>query len=468
MTKSSDVDVVIVGGGISGLAAAYELQQRGLRFELLEASSRFGGVILTETIDGFTIDAGPDALLAQKPAGLKLCAELGLQSHLQSTLEPRTAFILRNDVLHALPEASILGIPTRIAPFISTGLFSLMGKLKFSLDLIRPRGSYGPDNDESIGSFFTRRFGKESVDYLAEPLLAGIHAGNVEQLSMRALFPRFLEAEHRYRSLILGFRQQAKKAASGGAFRSLPGGLEQLVHALAKALPRAHLHQQNKVVRLEASRPYVVHCDSGKAIRARTVILAIPAEHAATLVTGFNSKLANLCRDIPHVSTATIALGYRRQAIRHPLKGTGFVVPRVERGTRITAASWVSSKWPSRAPSGQVLLRAFLGGRRDATVLDQPDAELIHIAHRDLARLLKIDEEPRLSKVYRWLRSTPQHEVGHLSRLEQIEAQLQKHPGLYLIGSSFRGAGIPDCIADARATAKRMAEEVEFHPAEGI
>ena len=179
MTKSSDVDVVIVGGGISGLAAAYELQQRGLRFELLEASSRFGGVILTETIDGFTIDAGPDALLAQKPAGLKLCAELGLQSHLQSTLEPRTAFILRNGVLHALPEASILGIPTRMAPFMSTGLFSLMGKLKFSLDLIRPRGSYGPDNDESIASFFTRRFGKESVDYLAEPLLAGIHAGNV-------------------------------------------------------------------------------------------------------------------------------------------------------------------------------------------------------------------------------------------------------------------------------------------------
>ena len=215
MTKSSDVDVVIVGGGISGLAAAYELQQRGLKFELLEASNRFGGVILTEIIDGFVIDAGPDALLTQKPAGIKLCDELGLKDQLQNTLEPRTAFILRNDVLHALPEASILGIPTRIAPFISTRLFSIFGKLKFGLDLIRPRGSYDADNDESIASFFNRRFGKESVDYLAEPLLGGIHAGDVERLSMRALFPRFLEAEARYRSLILGFRQQTKKATSG-------------------------------------------------------------------------------------------------------------------------------------------------------------------------------------------------------------------------------------------------------------
>jgi oxygen-dependent protoporphyrinogen oxidase len=468
MTKNSHVDVVIVGGGISGLAAAYELQQRGLRFELLEASNRLGGVILTETIDGFTIDAGPDALLVQKPAGLKLCAELGLQSRLQSTLEPRTAFILRNDVLHALPEASILGIPTRIAPFISTGLFSLMGKLRFSLDLILPRGSYGTENDESIASFFTRRFGRESVDYLAEPLLGGIHAGNVERLSMRALFPRFLEAEDRHRSLILGFRQQAKKASGNGAFRSLPGGLEQLVHTLVDELPQEHLHQQNRVVRVEGSQPYVVHCESGKTIQARTVILAIPAEHVATLVAQFNSKLAELCREIPHVSTATIALGYRRQAIGHPLKGNGFVVPRVERDTRITAASWVSSKWPGRAPRGQVLLRAFLGGSRDSTVLAQPNTELIRIAHADLARLLKIDEEPRLSKVYRWKRSTPQHEVGHLSRMEQIELQLQEYPGLYLTGSSFRGAGIADCIANARATAKRMAEEIELYPSDEI
>jgi len=340
--------------------------------------------------------------------------------------------------------------------------------LKFGLDLIRPRGSYDAENDESIASFFNRRFGKESVDYLAEPLLGGIHAGDVERLSMRALFPRFLEAEARYRSLILGFRQQTKKATSGGAFRSLPGGLEQLIKALTKSLPQEHLHKRNRVVRLETSVPYVVHCDSGKLIRARTVILAVPSEHVATLVAQFNTKLAKLCRDIPHVSTATIALGYRRQAIVHPLKGTGFVVPRMERNTQITAASWVSSKWPGRAPNDQVLLRAFLGGTRNVTILDHSDAELIGIAHSDLARLLEINEGPKFSKVYRWHRSTPQHELGHLARLKQIDIQLEKHRGLYLTGSSFRGAGIPDCISDARSTAKQISEEVEQVGAEPI
>ena len=189
------VDVVVVGGGIAGLTAGYELHRRGVSFRLFESARRFGGVILTEVVDGFTIDAGPDALLVQKPAALDLCGELGLADRLHPTLEPRTAFILRNRVLHPLPEASVLGVPTRFGPFLTTRLFSPAGKLRFGLDLLRRPRKLDPTEDESIASFFTRRFGREAVDYLAEPLLAGIHAGDVQRLSMRALFPRFLEAE---------------------------------------------------------------------------------------------------------------------------------------------------------------------------------------------------------------------------------------------------------------------------------
>src|SRR6185369_14057501 len=179
-------------------SVAYELQLRHVRCVLLERAARPGGVILSEESDGFTIDAGPDALLTQKPDGIKLCEELGLGDRLIPTMPPRLAYIQRGGRLHALPAASVLGIPTRVGPFVKTGLFSWAGKLRMGAELFVP--ARRDDADESIGGFMTRRFGREATEYLAEPLLAGIHAGDVDRLSLRSVFPRFVDAERKHGS----------------------------------------------------------------------------------------------------------------------------------------------------------------------------------------------------------------------------------------------------------------------------
>ena len=203
--------VVIVGGGIAGLAAAYEFSRRHVPFVLLESGPRVGGVIFSEAIDGYTIDGGPDALLIQKPEGIKLCEELGLGDRLVPTKLPRLAFIQRGGRLHALPAGSVLGIPTAWGPFLRTPLFSWAGKVRMGAELFVP--ARRDDGDESIGAFMTRRFGAEATTYLAEPLLAGIHAGDVDRLSVRALFPRFAEEEAKYGSLLRAFRRQPSRRA---------------------------------------------------------------------------------------------------------------------------------------------------------------------------------------------------------------------------------------------------------------
>ena len=469
--------MVVVGAGIAGLAAAYELHARGTRFQLLEARPRAGGLILTERADGFTIDAGPDSLLVRKPAAIALCDELGLSARLVPTLPPRTAFILRAGTLYPLPQASVLGIPTRLLPLVSNGLLSVPAKLRVMMDLVLPALTSAETDDESIGSFFRRRFGAEAVTYVAEPLLAGIHSGNVERLSMRALFPGLLDAEREHGSVIRGLRQVSRAATVGGPFRSLPGGIGELVAALVPALPEGGLHCNSRVQAVEASHgslasrgslhsvahrdqtdqrgqtPYTVYLDGGGTVRAGALILAIPAYAAADLLAPLDEELAALCRAVGYTSTAAVVLSYARSAVRHPLRGKGFLVPRVERQYTITAASWVSSKWPGRAPKGQVLLRAFIGGARYPGALGRSDRELVQQAHADLAASLQIDGPPGLTRVYRWERASPQHEIGHLDRVAAIERRLERWPGLYLTGSGFRGVGIPDCLADGRSVA---------------
>ncbi len=446
-----DVDVAVVGGGISGLAAAYELRARRVPHVLLERSSRLGGVIRTERIDGFTIDGGPDALLVQKPAAIELCSELGLAGRLVPTRAPRTAFVLRAGRLHALPEASVLGIPTRLLPLATSGLLSARGRLRMALERLVPSRPAGDGDDESIASFFGRRFGREVVDYIAEPLLAGIHAGNVERLSVHALFPRLVEAEAQNGSIIRGLASLQARRTTDGLFRSLPGGIGEMVAALVRTLDPAAVRTGVGVARLAGPGPYRLELTSGEPVSARQVVLAVPAYVAAELVRPLDADLGALCGGIRYTSTVTVALGYARPDVGHALRGTGFVVPRVERGVSLMAATWVSSKWPHRAPAGHVLLRGFLGGARDAGVLARADADLIDCVHRDFGRLLGVRGAPVVARVYRWPRLNPQHEVGHLARLTAIEARLERLPGLRLIGAGFGGVGLPDCIAQGRA-----------------
>ena len=498
--RSPSRPIVVVGAGIAGLSAAYELSRGGIPVLVLERAPRAGGLILTERIDGFLIDGGPDSLLVQKPAAIALCRELGLGDRLLPTCPPRTAFILRGGRLHPLPEASVLGIPTRVAPLAGTRLFTWPGKLRMAMEALVPpsRGR----TDESIGSFMRRRFGCEAVDYLAEPLMAGIHAGDVDLLSLASAFPRFREIERTRGSLIRALRSLARPPSADGVFRSLPGGIGEMVDAILRALapgivrcgagvaaiegpwpgrdprtPGAGRIGPSPSTRLGAGKlgPYepsesggagrqpsahLVRLDSGDTIEASAIVLATPAYAAADLVAPVDAELAALCRAVPYASTSTVALGYPRDAVRHPLNGSGFIVPRVERATRIMAASWMSSKWPGRAPEGHVLMRAFVGGMRNPELFELDDEAVAALAHRDLSRLLGIDRTPSLVRVYRWPRSNAQHNVGHLERMARIDARLREFPGLFVTGSGFRGTGIPDCVEDGRAVARQAAEYV--------
>ena len=444
-------DVAIVGGGISGLAAAYELQRRGLGVRLLEASDRLGGVIRSDRFDGWVVDGGPDSLLVQKPAAVALCRELRIADRLVSTLTPRTAYILRDGRLHPLPEGSFLGFPLRVSALANSSLFSLRGKLRMACEVLIPRNE--DDEDESIASFVRRRFGQEAVDYLAEPLLAGIHAGDVDRLSVRALFPRLVDAERQSGSIIRAFRALRMKPSPQGAFVSLPGGVAELVNALVAAIAPETVLLGTRVTDLRQAGTFVLESTSG-AVQARAVILALPAYAAGGVLRGIHTGLAALCNDVPYASTATVAFGYTRGQIDHPMAGSGFVVPRVERSP-LLAATWVTSKWPGRAPAGHALLRAFLGGGRDPRRLDRSDAELVEQAREGLADVMSISGEPLFSRLYRWTRQSPQYEVGHLDRLAAIETHLSRFSGLFVTGSGFRSIGIPDCIADGREAAAR-------------
>lgn len=481
-------DVVVIGGGIAGLATAYELWRRGISFVVVEATPRPGGVILSEQVDEFTIDGGPDSLLIQKPEGIALCKEIGLGDRLVATKPPRLAYVQRGGRLHALPAASVFGIPTRIGPFLRTGLFTWAGKMRMGAELFVAQRT--DTSDESIGSFMRRRFGREATDYLAEPLLAGIHAGDVNRLSVQALFPRFVEAERTHGSLLRAFRarqsanaerrtanverrtsnderrtQNAERRtpndertlAGEGAFKSLPGGLSEMVRALVHTIGASHIRTGTEVTSIVGRGPFAVWSGAAKVADARALVVATPAYATADLLDDLDSDLARRCRGIRYASSVTVALAFRRDGVSHPLNGSGFVVPRGEKNG-ILATTWLSSKWPGRAPDDRVLMRTFVGGARDPWAIDESDEELIERSLDALRPVLGMTGDPLLTRVYRWDRASAQHEVGHLERVAAIDRALVGHPGLFITGSGFRGVGIPDCIADGRRTAAQVAE----------
>lgn len=452
--------MAVVGGGITGLTAAYVLAGAGVPFTLYEAQPRFGGVIRTERAGGFLLEGGPDAMLAQKPEALALCRELGLGDSLVPTSTPRTVYVLRRGRLHPLPEG-VLGIPSRVGPFVRTRLFSWRGKLRMGLDLVAPRG---PGGDESIASFLRRRLGQEAVDVLGQPLMAGIHSGDPERLSMKATFPRLADLESRHRSLLRGFRAAARAArashpAAGpadSAFYSLRDGLVTLVDALLAKLPSGSLRPAAPVAAVaRAGDGFSLQMAAGGAERAPAVILAVPPARSAALLAGLDADLSRLLAGIPSVSTATVLLAYRREDVAHPLDGHGVMIPWTE-ALHTSAFTFVSSKFPGRAPEGHVLLRGFLGNARDVRALEATDAGLARIVTSEMTPVLGLRGQPVLVRVFRWPGGTPQMEVGHLERVARVEGRLDLLPGLALAGAGLRGAGLPDCIADGRAAVARI------------
>ena len=320
-----------------------------------------------------------------------------------------------------------------------------------------PRGRVG---DESIASFIQRRLGQEAVDYLAEPLLAGIHAGDVDQLSVRALFPRLVALEDKHGSVLKGLRAAAANPQpASGAFASFPDGVAELPEALAASLGQESIEYGTPVAQISGHAPYKLTLETDAAIRARSVIVATPAWAAARMLRSIDGALAKLCDEIPYASTATVVLAFRRDQITHRLNGTGFVVPRRQRRT-LMAATWVSSKWPHRAPDDHVLLRGFAGGATNPHALMQDDATLTSAVIDELRPVIGIRSEPLFGRIFRWPRGTPQYVVGHMARVQAIDDRLARLPGLFVTGSGYRGTGIPDCIADARAIAGRVMDSL--------
>ncbi len=447
------MDVVVVGGGISGLTAAYRLAQKGISFRLLEASPRLGGVIRTETVDGFLLEGGPDSLLAQKPDGIALCKELGLGPRLVPTNpDKRSVFVLHRGRLHPLPEGMVLAVPTRIGPVLRSRLFSWPGKVRMGLDLVIPGRK--ETSDESIAAFLRRRFGQEAVDLLGEPLLAGIHAGDPERLSIRASFPRFADLETRYGSLIRGLWAAAPPTKPGGsAFYSLAGGLGELVDALESRLPSSAVSKETPVTSLERLDGAGFRLIAGKeTITARAVILALPPARASALVQGLSGELGQGLGAIRSSTTATVCLGFREADVANGLDGYGLIVPATE-GLRTMACSYFSTKFPGRAPEGHVLLRGFVGGARDPEVLSQDDDALTALVVREMTPVLGLRGAPVMTRVFRWPGGTPQLEVGHMDRVAAMDAQIRALPGLFLAGAGVRVTGIPDCVAQGTAAA---------------
>jgi protoporphyrinogen/coproporphyrinogen III oxidase len=441
-----DTRVLVIGGGITGLAAAFELSARGVLCTVLEASPRAGGLIHTEHTGGFIIEAGPDGVLAQKPAALDLCAALGLGGQIIATSTPRTAYVLRDGRLFPLPSPSVLGIPTTWRGIARYDLLPWSARLRLACEPLVP-GRVG--GDEPVAAFFRRRFGAATVDLIAQPLLGGIHAGDVEHLSMQSLFPRFALAEARHRSVLRAFRHQ--RAQPDGLFRSLAGGMAALVRAVVARLPEGSVRVGAAASRLEKTAHGWTVTAGAERFAARAVILAVPAFAAGALLDPIDAPAAALCREVPYVSTASVALAWRRDEVPHPLDGSGVVVARGRSALRITACTWVSSKWEGRAPEGHVLLRAFIGGAHDPEAVGLDDAALVELARRDVSSMLGMRVPPRLARVYRWVDAGAQHHVGQLARVAAIEARLVHYPGLLVAGSGFRSVGIPDCVADGRA-----------------
>ena len=452
------VDVAIVGGGIAGLSAAHTLNTLGVPHVLIEASDRLGGVVRTERVEGFVLEAGADAMLVQKPAAVALAREIGLGDRLIPTNPTmKTVFILHRGRLRALPDGMMLGVPTRFLPMVTTRLFSWPAKLRMAREILTRPGVGDADDDESIASFLGRHFGREAVERLGEPLLAGIHAGDPEQLSMASAFPRFVAMEKTHGSLIRAMWKGPRPKGAG--FVSFPAGLSELTDALAARVGRhARLGWPARVLRATAAGWEIENAD-GAVQMARALILGIPAAAGARLLGSVDAGLAEALGALRSVSTAVVYLGFRRADIGHALDGYGVLIPRSE-GLTASALTFVSTKFPGRAPDGHVLLRAFFGGAREPGILDHDDATLIARAVDEMDRVLGVRRAPVVARVFRWRDGTPQMDVGHAARMSWIDAQADAHPGLFLTGSGLRGTGIPDMVADGARQARRAAAQL--------
>ncbi len=463
--------IAIVGAGISGLACALKLHAIDPQSEIVvyERDHRAGGKILTEHVDGFTIEAGPDAFLASKRGGLSLSRELGLEDRMISPVPGnRRSYVLRNGKLVPLPQGLSGLVPTELKPIVQSRILSPAGKVRMAMDLaIRPRTAI---EDESLAAFVRRRMGTEMYERMIEPLLSGIYAGDGERLSLAATFPQLRASELTHGGIIKGALAQKQERATRDAsqtprtgFLSFEGGMSDMVD---RALDVTRNNGTQVVLGAGCER---VQAETGKPgyrltidrVESHTVesfdgvILAVPAWAAVPLLAEVAPTAGGVLDRIEHVSSALIVVAFSASQLNRPLNGYGYIVPRAERRD-VMAMTWTSSKWKGRAPEGQVLLRAYVGRAGQASALDGDDASLVRLALQEMKDVLGLEVVPSLTRVYRWDRGMPQYNMGHLDRVDKIDAELARLPGIELAGNYLRGVGIPDCVVSGEAAASNL------------
>ena len=464
--------IVIVGGGIAGLSAAYYATKRipQANITLIESSNRWGGKITTDRVSiaegKFIIEGGPDTFLATKPYATALCKELGLADRLHGTNpKQKNTYVLHHNRLEPLPDGLAMMIPTNVGSILKSQLVSWLGKARMGLDFIQPPKAV--NGDESLGTFVSRRLGREAYENLIEPLMSGIYAGDGDQLSLASTFPYLRDLELKYGSLARGALQLRKqsngKAVQGSrsAFLTPTTGLAEIVEALVNYLQANHvdLRLNTAVSRISTiDSRYLLGLEDGSRLESDSVILATPAFVSATLLASVNPRLAADLQNIPYVSTATVSVAYRQSDLPRELDGYGYVIPRRER-RRALACTWTSTKFPHRAPEGYALIRVFVG--RAGEDIPWNEKDLLALAKEELKLTLGISAEPILSRVFMWEKAMPQYNLGHPEILKRIDAELRNYPGLALAGNGYRGIGIPDCIHSGQLAINKIIESRE-------
>ncbi len=463
--------IVVVGGGVSGLSVAYFLRKHRPEVDVvvLEASERFGGNLRTERVEDCLFDVGADCFLRTRPWALELCRELGLEGELITPLTSgQGVYVAFEGALHRMPEGLSLGVPLRAAALLETELLSPWGKLRTMLEPCIPRRR--DRSEETIREFAERRLGREMAERIAVPLLAGVVAGDPDRLSIEASFPQLVQFEREHGSLVRGML--ASRGASWlsllgdskrpeSPFVSLKKGMSRLVERLVEVLPDESLRTRMPVERIERTPSgYRVRLKEGNAIEAEGVIVALPPWSAAKVLD--DEAAREEIGEVRYSSTSTVFFAFDAGGVERKLDASGFIVPQGE--GEILASTWVSSKWPGRAPEGTVLVRAFIGGTRNPELLDREDEVLERLALSELERLMGPLGSPRWSRVYRYRQGNPQPDVGHGARLERFRARMQAFPRLHVIGAGYGGVGIPDCVRQARDTARVLLEDLGRRP----
>ncbi len=457
MSGAAGRRVVIVGAGISGLAAAYDLSRAGVPTTVFDKRPRAGGVIDTRIAEGCTLECGPDSFLSAKPEALAMIKELGFgEDVIGSNDHQRTTYIWKRGRLVALPDGVMMIVPSRVMPMVKTSLVGWGTKIRMGLEYFRkPSGKHGRGEDRSVADFVTDHFGSETLDYLAEPLLSGVYGGDPAQLSIASVLPRFLEMERKSGSLVRGVLASRRNARFGAAppalFQTLRTGLGKLIEALSS---RAEIqHAAVEAMEREGSG-FRVRVD-GDWISTDHVVLACPAWAAAQLVKGIDTKLGGLLGSIDYSSSVTLSLIYKTGDFDGKRAGFGFLVPKKER-QRLAACTFVGTKFSYRVPADRIALRCFFGGIGDAAILNETDESLVAIAREELSRILGLHASPISTLISRWPRSMAQYTVGHGPKIAEIRRRTATIRGIYLAGNAYEGIGLSDCIRTGRAAAQAI------------